>query len=347
MTKFASLRSALVCWCSIALLAFRAHAAPVKIFFDTDMETDCDDAGALAVLHALADNGECEILATVVSVKDPASLMTADAINAYRGRSALPVGFVTGAGVLEKSSYASHIAAEFPHRFRNVSKLPDATTVYRDVLEKQPGHSVVVVTGGYLTNLKNLLQLPAADGHASGVDLIKAKVAKWVCMGGNFIGSPPRDDLKLGNVNFQRDGSSAHFVVPAWPVPLVFVGREIGSVPSGLAIGECLAKTPPDNPVRRAYEHYFGGKLKNRHVADLVTVLYAVRGLRDYWDIETRGAMELHEDMTFEWKPDLNRQQAYLVKKKADGQPNDRYVESVLEELLVQPPRLASTPFAP
>ena len=58
----------------------------MKIFFDTDMETDCDDAGALAVLHSLADRGECEILATVVSVKDPASVATVDAINTYRGR---------------------------------------------------------------------------------------------------------------------------------------------------------------------------------------------------------------------------------------------------------------------
>jgi hypothetical protein len=39
----------------------------VRIILDTDMSGDCDDAGALALLHALADQGECEILATVVS----------------------------------------------------------------------------------------------------------------------------------------------------------------------------------------------------------------------------------------------------------------------------------------
>ena len=33
-----------------------------KIIFETDMCTDVDDVGALAVLHALADNGEAEIL---------------------------------------------------------------------------------------------------------------------------------------------------------------------------------------------------------------------------------------------------------------------------------------------
>ena len=33
------------------------------ILLDTDIGCDCDDAGAMAVLHALADMGETEILA--------------------------------------------------------------------------------------------------------------------------------------------------------------------------------------------------------------------------------------------------------------------------------------------
>src|SRR5438046_2179973 len=41
----------------------RPAARPVKVIFDTDMDSDCDDVGALAVLHALADRGEAEILA--------------------------------------------------------------------------------------------------------------------------------------------------------------------------------------------------------------------------------------------------------------------------------------------
>ena len=40
-----------------------------KVIFDTDMYTDFDDVGALAVLHSLADAGECEILGTVVSTR--------------------------------------------------------------------------------------------------------------------------------------------------------------------------------------------------------------------------------------------------------------------------------------
>jgi hypothetical protein len=315
-------------------------ASPVKIFVDTDMETDCDDAGALAVLHALADAGECEILATVCSVRDPNSVATVAAINAYYGRPALPLGLVKRKGVLIKSKFAGPVAAEFSQRVKTADAIPDAVSVYRDVLEKQPDGSVVVATLGYLTNLKNLLELPAEGDRVSGLELIKKKVARWVCLGGNFVGQPPKDDLKLGNVNFQRDAESAHYAIANWPGEIVFVGREIGSVPSGLKLGKSLARTPQSNPVRRAYEHYFDGQLKDRHVADLTAVLYAVRGKRDYWDIESRGYMALQPDMTFEWRPDADRNQAYLLKKQRDGEPNDRYIEQVLDELLIRTPRL-------
>ncbi len=317
----------------------KTASSPVKIIFDTDMETDCDDTGALAVLHTMADKGECEILATVVSVKDLNSVATTDATNTYYGRPDLPLGMVKGAGVLEKSKFASHIAAEFPHDVKSSDNVPDATQVYREVLEQQPDQSVTIVTVGYLTNLRNLMQLPPEPGHLSGPDLIKAKVKQWVCMGGNFIGTPPRDDLKLGNVNFQRDPTSAFAVIANWPVPLVFVGREIGSVPSGLKLGASLDRTPTNNPVRRAYEHYFDGKLKDRHVADLVTVLFAVRGQRDYWDIQSKGQMALHSDMTFTWNLDSDKQQAYLLKKSRNGQNNDRDIEAALDVLLIQSPR--------
>lgn len=322
------------------LLAGFAHAEVPRIFFDTDMDTDCDDAGAMAVLHALADRGECQILATVVSVRHPSSAPTVAAINNYYGRPDLPIGGILNGGVDQPSPFADKVAKDFPTKVKSTADVPDAVTVYRDVLEKQPDQSVTIVTVGYLTNLRRLLELPAEGTRLSGRKLVIRKVKEYVCMGGNFIGNPPVDDLKLGNVNFQREAESALAVVQKWPTPMTFVGREIGSVPSGLTLGTSLAKTPADNPVRRAYEHYFKGQLKNRHVADIVTVLYAVRGLRDYWDIQRRGWMDLKPDMTFAWNPEGERKQAYLLKKRdADGRPNDRYIESVLDELLIQAPR--------
>jgi hypothetical protein len=309
-----------------------------KILFDTDMDTDCDDAGAMAVLHALADRGECEILATVVSVTHPGAAPTVTAINTYYGRPDLPVGAPRQNGKSHPSKYVDQIAKEFPATLKSTADASDAALVYRDVLEKQPDNSVTIVTVGYLTNLRNLLELPAEGSHPSGADLVKQKVKLYVCMGGNFIGSPAKDDLKLGNVNFTREPGSVLKVIREWPTPIVFAGREVCSVPSGLQIGSSLSKTPANNPVRRAYEHYFGGTAKDRHVADLATVLYAVRGQRDYWDIESTGFMDLKEDMTFEWKAAPDKDQSYLLKKNdTSGNPNDRYIESVLDELLIQP----------
>jgi inosine-uridine nucleoside N-ribohydrolase len=339
MRLFAFLLAALFVFATSA-----SRAERVSVFFDTDIETDCDDAAALAVLHALADNGECDILATVVSVRDWASVATVAAINNYYGRDSLPLGMVKGNGVLENSKFAFAVAREFPTRVKSDADVPDATLVYRDVLEKQPDQLVTIVTVGYLTNLKNLLQLQGDGTHPSGLDLIKAKVKNWVCMGGNFVGDPPKDDLKLGNVNFQRDAASAYYVVHHWPTPMVFVGREIGSIPSGLEIGDRLVETPAHNPVRAVYSHYFGGTVKKRHVADPTTVLYAIRGLRDYWDIQTKGWMDLREDMTFEWKSDRDARQAYLLKKRKESVSNDRMIESVLDALLVQAPRVKDSP---
>lgn len=321
----------------IVAIAFLSQAAEPpavpRIIFDTDMATDCDDAGALAVLHVLADKGECEILATVSSSLNPTACAAISAINLYYHRPALPIGTVKGQGVNEKSRFTTRLAADFPHRFRDGSEPADALRIYRDVLAKQPDHSVTIVTVGYLTNLRNLMQSP------NGPELIRAKVKKWVCMGGNFMGSPPVDDLKLDNVNFRRDAASAYEVIRHWPTPFEFAGREVCSLPSGLKAGAVLINTPQDNPVRIAYEVYLGGPGRTRHVADLVAVLYAVRGPRDYWDLSAPGQMDIAPDCAFTWKADPGKNQAYLLKKQVNGQPYDRHVETTLDELLLVPPR--------
>ena len=321
--------------CVVAALvcALHAIAAPPSILFDTDMMTDCDDAGAMAVLHALADRGECRILATVVSSAEPRSALAVEIFNDYYGRPELPVAMVKGEGVKAGSRFLEGLTTRFPHRLQ-ADAIPDARPLYRETLEREPDGSVTVVTVGYLTNVRQLLESPASEGHLSGLELARRKVKRLVCMGGNFIGDPPRDDLKLGNVNFQRDARSAVYVIQNWPGALDFVGREIGSVPSGLQLGEHLIRTPETNPVRVAYDLY-GGGVKNRHVADLTTVLYAVRGLRDYWDVSAPGHMEIQPDASFVWVPEEHGRQRYL-RKRGD---NDRAIEAALDELLLQPPR--------
>ena len=42
-----------------------AQKKPVKIILDSDMALDCEDMNALCILHAFADEGEAEIVATI------------------------------------------------------------------------------------------------------------------------------------------------------------------------------------------------------------------------------------------------------------------------------------------
>ena len=321
-----------------AVLPCRGADAPVKVIFDTDMDTDCDDVMALAVLHALADRGEAEILATMVSSKSDGNIGCVDAINTYFGRPDLPIGCPKGEAAKHNSKYAKKLAEQFAHDLDAPEKTADAAELYRSILQKQPDQSVVLITVGELTNIAALLKLPTTETSVDGVTLVKQKVREWACMGGNFIGKPAKDDLKLGNKNFLSDKTGSYYAVRHWPTKLTFVGREIGSVPSGLKAGARLSELPEKNPVRVGYELYFGGQAKDRHLADPTTVLYGVRGLREYWDIESKGYMDLREDITIEWRYDQDKH-AYLLKKSVDGKPNDRAIEKVIEELAMQLPK--------
>ena len=131
-------------------------------------------------------------------------------------------------------------------------------------------------------------------------------------------------------VNFTRDAPSALHAIRNWPTKVIFVGREVGSVPSGLKIGARFDRLPDDHPVRVAYELYFGGKTRDRHVADPVTVLYAVRGLGERWTLVKDGAMELQSNMTFMWRLDFDLRQGYLRKRWG----MDSLIEGELESLL-------------
>ncbi|MDR3194486.1 MAG: nucleoside hydrolase, partial [Tannerella sp.] len=79
------------CFILALTLAFLASCAPkVHLIFDTDLGPDYDDVGALALLHALADSGEVNILATVSSNKDERVVPCIEVLNTYFGRPAIP-----------------------------------------------------------------------------------------------------------------------------------------------------------------------------------------------------------------------------------------------------------------
>jgi hypothetical protein len=85
----ALLSSYLVCPAQVT----RAAANRPVVIFDRDIGSDGDDAGALAVLHRLADLGEVEIAGVIVSSgKNRFGVGVCAAINTWYGRGDLPLG---------------------------------------------------------------------------------------------------------------------------------------------------------------------------------------------------------------------------------------------------------------
>src|SRR5690554_416642 len=211
-----SLFSAFLC-----CLSLPAAAQSVKIIFDTDMESDVDDVGALAMLHALADNGEVDILATAVCSLNPWAVPTVDVINTYFKRPEIPIGAVKTFGVYRNSRYARIISEEFPQDAGLGEDAEDAVSLYRRILAEQPDNSVTVVTVGYLTNLSYLLQSnPDEYSPLTGAELVEKKVKHLVCMGGRY---PYSQNIKRWG-NFKPDSDAVRYVAAHWPTKIIFPG---------------------------------------------------------------------------------------------------------------------------
>ena len=73
-------------------LSNSGSTGPVKIIFDSDMGPDYDDVGALTILHAFADSGKAEILATMASNRYALVAPCLQVINTYYNRADIPVG---------------------------------------------------------------------------------------------------------------------------------------------------------------------------------------------------------------------------------------------------------------
>ena len=318
--------------CMAAARAGGSSGAPTPVILDTDIESDVDDVGAVAVLHALANRGEADIIGMGVSATFRWCVPCLDALNAYFGRSAIPIGGLREGPVEYGSSYCEKIATEYPHpRSEFTGDAPPAVSVYRRALAEAEDHSVVFITIGFLTNLAALL-VTEPDEHSplNGLELVRQKVRAWVCMGGFF----EKDGLQEHNL--KSDPAAAAFTAHNWPSPVVWSGFEVGVE---LETGPGLAGLDSGSPVRRAYEIY--NDLTPRPSWDQLTVLYAVRGLggglRHWYDESEPGQNVVDQTGANRWQSEPTGRHVYLSRRAEVGAAE---VASLIEGLMKEPPLL-------
>lgn len=282
----------------------------VKIIFDTDLGPDYDDVGALAFLHAMADSGKVEILATVTSNKHDLVAPSIDVINTYFGRKDLPIGAPKSPGVSLTATqhWPDSIVSKYPHKIRSTSEVPDAVTVYRKVLASEPDSSVTIVTVGFLTNLSNLLQSqPDSLSPLNGIELISKKVNRLISMAGKFP--------KGREYNVYMDSTSSEYVFNEWPGEILFTGEEIGrKILTGLRLINSDIQNSPVKDVFRISIPLSEEDKNGRKSWDETAVLIAVYGTEGFFET-MRGNIILKSDGSNSWENNPEGKHLYVLQK--------------------------------
>jgi pyrimidine-specific ribonucleoside hydrolase len=273
------------------------NSKPVPIIFDSDMGPDYDDVGAIALLHAYADSGQANILATVASTKYEGVAAVLNVFNAYFNRPDILIGVPKGKALelKDKQHWTDSILRNYPHKIKTNSEVPDAVAVYRKVLATQPDKSVTIVTVGFLTNLSNLLQSsPDEYSGLSGLELARLKVKQLVCMAGKF---PAGSEF---NVN--QDAAASKYTFTHWPTPVLFSGFEIGwRIHTGLPITRnTLIKNSPVKDVFRISIPLDPQDSAGRMSWDETAVLVAIKGHEPWYSLK-RGKMIVEDNGNNGW----------------------------------------------
>ena len=312
-------------WLILVIIFYTALVSqaqsPIKVILDTDMDSDVDDVGALAMLHTLADHQVVDLLGVIVTSDDLHAPSCTDAINHHFKRPDIPIGVEKGISLREFSKYTKEISAEFPHDLSSYEEAEDATDLYRRLLSEQPDSSVVIISIGYLTNVRKLMESsPDRHSELNGMELIRKKVKLWSCMGGMY---PEGKEA-----NFYRpDPESTKVAVDNWPGEVVFAGWESGN--NIITGGEYLKRyIPPSSPVWRAYELY--NDFAGRPSWDQASILYAVASESGYWELNNKGHVEVAEDGSNQWINGASGNHSYLVEKIAPEE-----IAKVIDALMV------------
>lgn len=296
--------SLFICFLSQA----QKNSEPVPIIFDSDMGPDYDDVGAITLLHALADSGQAKILATIASTKYDGVACVMNVFNTYFNRPDIPVAVPKGnaSTLRDGQHWTDTVMAKYPHRIKSNNDVPDAPELYREILSKQPDHSVTIVTVGFLTNLSNLL-LSKPDKYSSldGKELVRQKVRQLVCMAGRF---PSGSEF---NVN--QDAAASQNVFSSWPTNILFSGFEIGwKIKVGLPlIHNDVIHNSPVKDVFRISIPMNTEDSAGRMSWDETAVLVAIKGHEPFYHLQY-GRIQVAADGSNTWSTE-GKQHAHLV----------------------------------
>ena len=304
-----------------------AESVPYVIF-DTDMGSDCDDAGALALLHYYENEDKIKILGCIYSSgKVPYGAAIIEAINIYYGKPGIPIGAAhdTLVGDPEDKMSAAKLAldqAAFNHKIIHNTDAPEQTLLNRILLSEAEDNSVIYLTVGHTKGLYDLLtSKPDLISPLSGYDLAKQKIKRWVALGALNAANSEGDYVRDWNFAFNGTTSYTHYTVNNFPGEIVFIdaGNDVYT-------GKSLMQTPPGNIVRTIYRDWLWNVYQKplehqRPSWDLAAVYYTVEGTGMFLEYASPGRLLFDSEKGSKWEPmrEQTNHRFVLQKKGVDN----------------------------
>ena len=307
------------------------------IIFDTDMDTDVDDAGALTILLNAVKAGRIELAGIVVDVPDSCAAAACEVL-CMRAGMEVPIGtiYMSEFPQNETDRYVRyrHHRTTLPANIyynRTAAKMlgkcdrdyPHATEVYRRLLSGAEDQSVIITAVGFLTAIEQLWQSgPDEISPLDGYELFREKVKCVVSMGDAAY---PLCLSSNFNYNMDRVGAKAFF--DRCPCPVCIS-------PDGIRVitgGTFSASLPEGDPLRLFYEIYNEGPFRGRMSWDLIAVLYAIDPKNPLFEKETHGKVcyDDRENRTY-WDEYSDLRQDWLIHTTVPPEETAKILEGLM-----------------
>jgi hypothetical protein len=308
---------------------------PVDIILDADPGADPDDMSDIAILNNMMTRGEVNILAVMGAHYSPFIARCIQVMNGYYGHTNIPIGVVTNSPVVGVN-YGWNVWRKYfyPEPFEPVLPLPEATTLYRQILTSRPDHSVTIVFGGQLRNLMNVWNSPPDDiSPLYGRALLARKVKRVILIAGFFDGQTAAEYNMVTDI---EAALALNYMTNS--VPITFVGIEQGNdvvIPSG-----GVSQMHPDNPVRYSHE-IFGAP--NRPSWTGLGLLLAARGDErngEKFFRSVRGRVTVNPNGSSQFVVDEDSNQEHVIRTQGAS----RFIE-ILDDLLLTGPDISPLPY--
>ena len=268
-----------------------------RIIFDTDMDTDCDDAGAIAMLLNAHNEGKIDLLGIIASAPSRDAAPCSEVICEYYGVK-VPVGAVYYSDFCDDPRFADYMVHQgnctrlynkiLSKRIAKCDRdYESAAKVYRKLLSEAQDKSITLVCVGTLTALAALLESGGDEiSPLNGIELVKNKVKFVVSMG-----SPEAKPPEKVCFNYRMDIIGAKKAFDICPVP-VFISNAGTYIVTGKTL---TGKLPKDHPLRVAYECW-GGENRGRSSWDLIAALFALDPESDVFRKEKIGTVVIDSE---------------------------------------------------